>query len=241
MSAPLSKTGERLLAHAERVIEDGLSTFMKVGKALTEIRDGRLYRAEYDTFEAYCEGRWQFTARRARQMMDAAEMGTMVPVSNERQARALAPLADDPEAARAAWDEANEDGKPTAAKLAQAVQRRTTTTETTETTFDPETGEIIQTSGEEGGEDGEGYGGTAAPTSPTSSPVLPAIDPTLGYRARATAERSKVSGGLLTLDPERIIATTDHPEEWASFARGVRSWLDALDSELVGPKLRAVK
>lgn len=55
-----------------------------------------------------------------------AETGTMVPVSNERQARELAPLRDDPEALASAWQAANEaaaaKGKPvTAADVAAAV------------------------------------------------------------------------------------------------------------------------
>lgn len=143
LPAPLSKTGHRMLAKAEATIEAGLGTFLEVGNALQTIRDGRLFRDDYDSFESYCRGRWQFTTRRANQLMDAAQIGTMVPIANERQARELGPIADDPEAVREAWDEASADGKPTAAKIAQAVQRRTTT-ETTTTNFDPATGEIFE-------------------------------------------------------------------------------------------------
>lgn len=69
---------------------------------------------------------------------------------------------------------------------------------------------------------------------------MPAVDPVLGYRARATTERSKVTSGLTTLDPARVVATTDHPEEWADFARVLRSWLDDLEKHLKGPRLKAV-
>jgi len=97
--APVERTR---LATEEAVIERGLHTFVQVGKALAAIRDQRLYRAEHETFEAYCKSRWGFTDRRARQMIDAAETvdslptGTTVPVT-ESQARALSGL--DPEQA----------------------------------------------------------------------------------------------------------------------------------------------
>lgn len=33
-------------------------TFIQVRDALREVRDKRLYRAQYDTFEDYCRLRW---------------------------------------------------------------------------------------------------------------------------------------------------------------------------------------
>ena len=47
------------LAECEDVINRGLATFVEVGNALLRIRDERLYRAEFGTFEAYCRQRWQ--------------------------------------------------------------------------------------------------------------------------------------------------------------------------------------
>src|SRR6185369_17999663 len=43
----------------EAIIAKGWHTFVEVGKALTLIRDHRLYRADYKTFEAYCRLKWQ--------------------------------------------------------------------------------------------------------------------------------------------------------------------------------------
>lgn len=83
------------LATHEEVIERGLATFLDVGKSLAAIRDGRLYRETHARFEDYCRDRWGFTDRRARQIIEAAEIGTMVPVENERQARALARVPED--------------------------------------------------------------------------------------------------------------------------------------------------
>jgi hypothetical protein len=42
----------------ERTIEQGGLTFIEVGAALQEIRDSKLYRAEFKSFERYCISRW---------------------------------------------------------------------------------------------------------------------------------------------------------------------------------------
>ena len=54
----LSDEEQHDLAGCEAVIERGLKTFREVGAALTEIRDARLYRGGYDTFEDYLSARW---------------------------------------------------------------------------------------------------------------------------------------------------------------------------------------
>lgn len=111
------------LREAEAVIRAGLATFVEVGNALMRIRDERLYVEDYATFEAYCRGRWGFSDRRARQMIDAAEItatlptGTMVP-DTERQARELAGL--DPETAAEVMEAAAESGPVTAAGIRDA-------------------------------------------------------------------------------------------------------------------------
>lgn len=122
MSAALVPAEAAQLAELESVIERGAMMFVEVGGALAKIRDAGLYRP-HQTFEDYCRERWGFTDRRARYLIDAAEIGTMVPVKNERQARELAPLRNEPEAAREAWAEASVNGTPTAAKVREVVQR----------------------------------------------------------------------------------------------------------------------
>jgi hypothetical protein len=62
------------LAQLEEKIEKGLGTFVEVGTALVEVRDRRLYREVYSSFEVYCQQRWGIAARRARQLMAAAEV-----------------------------------------------------------------------------------------------------------------------------------------------------------------------
>jgi hypothetical protein len=118
------------LVRYETVIERGLQTFYDVGEALLAIRDQRLYRATFATFEAYCRERWGMAASRARQLISAAEVVrdvgsvTTVTLLNEAQAR---PLAAVPPAERAdVWQEAvatAPNGKMTAAHVADVVQR----------------------------------------------------------------------------------------------------------------------
>jgi hypothetical protein len=114
------------LTHAEATIERGLSSFLEVGGALAQVRESRLYREDHGTFEAYCSARWNITDRRARQMIDAAEIvtslptGTVVPVT-ESQAREIADL--DPEVAAAVMAEAATAEKVTATGIRAARER----------------------------------------------------------------------------------------------------------------------
>lgn len=88
---------ERFLT-LEIIIQEGFETFVKVGNALLEIRDSRLYRAHYGTFEEYCRGRWGIERAHAYRLIDAAEVvnnlspiGDILP-ANESQARPLSKL-----------------------------------------------------------------------------------------------------------------------------------------------------
>lgn len=138
----------RSLKQHEELIESGIKGFLDVGRSLIAIRDGKLYRDKYDTFEAYCKERWQFTDRRARQYIEAVEVvenisenGTIVhkkiddsgqkqqnvvPV-NEAQARAVADATEDPKTRNRIWQTAvatapkAEDGTP---KVTAAVVRK---------------------------------------------------------------------------------------------------------------------
>jgi len=97
------------LVELEQAVDRGLQTFVEVGLALAEIRDGKLYRASYDTFERYCHERWGFTRQRARQFIDAAAVTTVVvkaglpAPTNEAQARELVPLRKRPHELETAW------------------------------------------------------------------------------------------------------------------------------------------
>lgn len=122
-ASPLDDTERARLAELEQAVERGLDTFREVAEALLEIRSRKLYREQHQTWEAYVRSRWGFSDRRARQLMSAAEIGTVVPVENEAQARELAPLRDDPERLESVYEKAKEraGGAPTAAQLRAAV------------------------------------------------------------------------------------------------------------------------
>lgn len=125
--APALTPSERTaLTHAEAAIEQGAT---QVAEALTEIRDKRLYKEDYATFEAYCRERWGMTHRRANQQIAAAEVneivGTIGSQLSERGARELADLRDDPDRLRDAYKKAHEQtgGNVTARAIREARQR----------------------------------------------------------------------------------------------------------------------
>jgi hypothetical protein len=119
---PLTRDEARRLKECESVIERGLKTFYTVGNALAEIRESRLYRISYSTFEDYCRERWQMSRFYAHRLIDAAQVvENLLPMGNvpnsERQARELAPY--EPEVQQAVWHIAlstapiDSDGNPT--------------------------------------------------------------------------------------------------------------------------------
>jgi len=71
--ASLITESERVrLADCETRIEKGMRTVFDVGMALLEIRDSRLYREHYATFEDYVGDKWRIKRQRAYQLMEAA-------------------------------------------------------------------------------------------------------------------------------------------------------------------------
>ncbi len=124
-----------LMEH-EKVIEQGLGSFIDVGCALIAIKANRKYvHGGYATFDDYCEQRWGIKHARRAQLMMAASVATELLESSttvelpapqsERQVRPLALVlpADRP----AVWAEAVEDadgGQPTAAQVEKAAVKR---------------------------------------------------------------------------------------------------------------------
>lgn len=123
MSCTLERTDRQRLKSLERTIQAGIATFHKVGSALAEIRDGRLYRATHPSFGAYCQDRWGFSKQHGLRLIDAADVADdLAPVgavANEAQARELVPL--DREQRLRVFDEATDGGSQatTAARLAE--------------------------------------------------------------------------------------------------------------------------
>jgi hypothetical protein len=117
------------LERCEVVIKQGLNTFIEVGQALMTIREKRLYRIVFKTFEDYCIERWAISKPRAYQLIDAANviigLSTMVDVlpESERQVRPLTSL--EPEIQKEVWKEvvkqSEETRQPITAAKVQSV------------------------------------------------------------------------------------------------------------------------
>lgn len=116
--APLFETESQYLNTAEQyqlsvledTIERGLKTFVDVGTALIVVRDMRLYRQNFGTFEDYCQKRWGMQRRYAYRLMEAAEVvqnvsnWTQTLPATESQARPLTAL--EPDEQRQVWQQA---------------------------------------------------------------------------------------------------------------------------------------
>jgi hypothetical protein len=143
---PLSAAETNLLRVCETDIYDRLDSIDKhwreIAKRLRQIRDDKLYRVEFPTFEDYVRSRWQKTAHRARQLISAdqvmreLEEGPETPRSGkdqaapvrvlptrESQVRALVPLPK--EERKRVWDEAvtNAKGVPTAREVKEVIAK----------------------------------------------------------------------------------------------------------------------
>jgi hypothetical protein len=137
----LTVAEKTLLGRCEAAIERNLAGVWELGHALTEIRDRDLWRGEYASFREYCLKRWQFSDRRARQMIEARETrdrlqailtdesdkksGTAVPLpENEWQTRELGkhPAEHHADIWATAQDLAG-DGRPTAGDIARAAEQ----------------------------------------------------------------------------------------------------------------------
>lgn len=129
----LSASDRDRLAELEAIVDEGLTTFIRVGLALREIRDRRLYRDTHSTFEGYCQEKWGIGRHYAYRQINAASVVELlqdgdnchhscrVP-ANEAQARPL--TSHDPEVVRRAWAlavELSDSGQPTSREVEEAV------------------------------------------------------------------------------------------------------------------------
>ena len=60
------------LKELENTIKDNLAAFFKVGLALCEIRDSKLYRRSHPTFEKYCRDEFFIARGTAYQYIESA-------------------------------------------------------------------------------------------------------------------------------------------------------------------------
>jgi len=103
----LIKKEKDVLKELESIIKENIQAFYKVGSALLQIREDRLYRKTHDTFETYCRDRWEISRPRVYQLIEAVKvqdnLSTIVDIqpANESQTRPLTKL--NPELQREAW------------------------------------------------------------------------------------------------------------------------------------------
>ena len=117
----------RMLANHERVIQNGLQSFIEMGQALQDIRAEKLYAIDgYGDFDEYLGERWEMTPRQAYRLISAARVALILrpmghKIDSERAARELAPIAADPDMVVAVYEEATRragGGRVTAALIA---------------------------------------------------------------------------------------------------------------------------
>lgn len=122
----LSKSERADLSKCEKVIGRGWHTFLEVGRALNQVREGKLYRESHPTFEAYCRERWQYGKAHAYRLIGSVEVvEDLSPIGdgkqpiNESQVRPLIALSKDErvKAWKTALDSAGT--KPLTARLVQ--------------------------------------------------------------------------------------------------------------------------
>jgi hypothetical protein len=128
----LTVTEQAVLLECEAIIRQGRAVFVNVGHALTRIRDSRLYREKYSTFEEYCLEEWEISDRFARNLRSAADVVHVleekkfsVLPATESQARPLTKLPR--EEWSPAWEEVvgtAPNGRVTAGHVTNVVQRR---------------------------------------------------------------------------------------------------------------------
>lgn len=132
----LAPSDQKRLRELEDTVERGLETFVEVGQALMEIRDGELWKAyDVSSFTDYLEHRWDMGVSRGYQLMSAAQVVENVstnvesPPKNEAQARPLTKLPEEEQAE--AWEEAvetapekNGEKRVTASHVEETVERR---------------------------------------------------------------------------------------------------------------------
>jgi hypothetical protein len=131
----LSTEEARRFEELTGTIEGGMKTFLEVGSALAEVRDRKLYRVKFPTWDAYLKttfgmGR-SYATRQIRAKEIVIELEQMLPIGNilrlpvnEGQVRPLHKL-DTPEQRARAWREAVEaspDAPPTAAAVTKSVK-----------------------------------------------------------------------------------------------------------------------
>jgi histone H3/H4 len=119
---PITLAESNRLIELEKIIEAGRQTFVEVGTALAEIRDSRLYKSDFKTFEDYCIHKWGFKRAHAHRLIKAAgiarDLSPVGDIPSERAAREIAKVPKEKREAviKTAITEAKSAGRPITAK-----------------------------------------------------------------------------------------------------------------------------
>mgnify|MGYP003642692791 CR=1 FL=1 len=90
MKEIITRTEIKELQINEEIIERGMRSFIDVGQALSEIRNRRLWKGEYDSFNVYLRVRWGMGDSYASKLITGSEVASRLKdVTNENQAREL--------------------------------------------------------------------------------------------------------------------------------------------------------
>ncbi len=127
---PKSAPDKARLDELEAIIARHKRAFAETGAALTEIRDRRLYRDKYRSFDAYCRQRWNFQKSYAYKLIrTAAAVETVCPrghSATDLSPRVVSALerVSDPQAREIIMDDATRpDGSVSVKKVEAAVER----------------------------------------------------------------------------------------------------------------------
>jgi hypothetical protein len=127
----LNASEREQLVSCENTIKHHFETFAETGKALQTIRDKRLYREHYLTFEEYCRGKWEMSKTQANRLIASFRVtevvaGSGVAPITESQARPLTVL--NPATQKKVWNqvvkEAEKGGTEITAKLVSQVAHK---------------------------------------------------------------------------------------------------------------------
>lgn len=124
VESTLSGSEQIALIQHEATIENGLKTYYEMGLALRTIRDQRLYRDLYPSFEVYCQEKFGIVRQQAYRLISAAQVaenlqGSGAIPQTESHARELASLP--PHVQSEVWNKVQEAQTPVTAKVIQEV------------------------------------------------------------------------------------------------------------------------
>jgi hypothetical protein len=112
-SSPLDPSEKQRFRELQLIIDQGLPTFLAVGRALSAIRDEKLYRDNWTTFEQFVRDRWALSLSRTNQIISTVRVvenitnafpgdATLLEAANESTLRPLSRV--EPELQVAAWE-----------------------------------------------------------------------------------------------------------------------------------------